>query len=61
MVANVCFRIGLVLVSLTKCVCVCVCVCMCVCVCVCVTPTAAQGRVTSPWCGGETGGGSPPG
>ena len=23
------------------------------------TPTAAQGRVTSPWCGGETGGGSP--
>ena len=21
------------------------------------TPTAAQGRVTSPWCGGETGGG----
>ena len=25
------------------------------------TSTAAQGRVTSPWCGGETGGGSPPG
>ena len=24
-----------------------------------VTPTAAQGRVTSPWCGGETRGGSP--
>ena len=23
------------------------------------TPTAAQGRVTSPWCGGETGGGPP--
>ena len=23
------------------------------------TPTAAQARVTSPWCGGETGGGPP--
>ena len=47
---------------------------MCVCVCVCVlsplfllcsclrfssTPTAAQGRVTTPRCGGETRGGSP--
>ena len=59
--------------SLSVCVCVCVCVCLCVCVCVCVcvfgslhlsvhvclSPTAAQGRVTSPWCGGETGGGPP--
>ena len=34
----------MVLVSLTKCVCVCVCVC----------PTAAQGRVTSPWWEGVT-------
>ena len=47
--------------SVCVCVCACVCVCVCVSVCVsvCVTPTAAQGRVTSPWCGGETGGGSP--
>ena len=34
------------------------CVCVCVSVCVC-APTAAQGRVTSPWCGGETRGGTP--
>ena len=56
------------------CVCVCLCVecvwiglcawvCVCVWVCihgsVVVTPTAAQGRVTSSWCGGETRGGIP--
>ena len=35
------------------------CVVLCCVVLCCVTPTAAQGRVTSPWCGGETGGGPP--
>ena len=39
--------------------CLCVCVCVCVYVSMCVTPTAAQGRVTSPWCGGVTRGGYP--
>ena len=45
-------------------VCVSVCLCLCLCLCLFVSvcsPTAAQGRMTSPWCGGETRGGDTPG
>ena len=44
--------------AVLRCLCVVVCSAVLCCVVLC-TPTAAQGRVTSPWCGGETGGGPP--
>ena len=66
-VLSVCVCVCVCVWSPVLCVCSGVwCIVLCVCMCLCawnivlyVPPTAAQGRVTSPWCGGETGGGSP--